>query len=82
MDAVSIYDYATPFSQLSKYIDVPSLIGEFHQAFFILNSFEVNFKYWQRLCYTTIGYLKWRKFGISVDGHVGQKSIHCRHFKV
>ena len=28
-----------------------------------------------------IGCLQWRKFGISVDGQVGRKSIHWRHFK-
>ena len=31
-----------------------------------------------------IGCLQWRidKFGISVDGQVGRKSIHWRHFKI
>jgi hypothetical protein len=26
--------------------------------------------------------LQWRKFGISVDGQVGRKSTHWRHFKI
>jgi hypothetical protein len=29
-----------------------------------------------------IGCLQWRKFGISVDGQAGRKSIHWRHFKI